>query len=189
MEEKDLNYIKVGTCFNLTGTVCLNLTQMINAGERLIVNNRSFGYLSNRIVFYLLNLHIKSRRTYFVRVSCSSVHYVQTTSRLIIVVGWRVTGGRLVQSRCISIRAGGRVRQKNDRMSVGPPRVREAGDDRARRSGLRTPASESLDIHKTSDSGDSKVSLRQRVQSSTTVSVESTPSWSLRTDVRKTDSS
>lgn len=43
--------------------------QMINAGERLIVNNRSFGYLSNRIVFYLLNLHIKSRHTYFARVS------------------------------------------------------------------------------------------------------------------------
>lgn len=42
---------------------------MINAGERLIVNNRSFGYLSNRIVFYLLNLHIKSRHTYFARVS------------------------------------------------------------------------------------------------------------------------
>jgi len=51
MEEQDLNYIK-----------------MINAGERLIVNNCSFGYLSNRIVFYLLNLHIKSRHTYFVRV-------------------------------------------------------------------------------------------------------------------------
>ena len=41
---------------------------MINAGERLIINNRSFGYLSNRIVFYLLNLHIKSRHTYFARV-------------------------------------------------------------------------------------------------------------------------
>ncbi|KAJ5936479.1 hypothetical protein N7454_005114 [Penicillium verhagenii] len=54
MEEKDLNYIK-----------------MINAGERLIVNNRSFGYLSNRIVFYLLNLHIKSRRTYFARAGVS----------------------------------------------------------------------------------------------------------------------
>jgi len=40
---------------------------MINAGERLIVNNCSFGYLSHRIVFYLLNLHIKSRHTYFVR--------------------------------------------------------------------------------------------------------------------------
>lgn len=45
-----------------------NVTKMINAGERLIVNNRSFGYLSNRIVFYLLNLHIKTRHTYFVRV-------------------------------------------------------------------------------------------------------------------------
>ncbi|KAE8360046.1 6PF2K-domain-containing protein [Aspergillus caelatus] len=54
MEEKDLNYIK-----------------MINAGERLIVNNRSFGYLSHRIVFYLLNLHIKSRHTYFARAGVS----------------------------------------------------------------------------------------------------------------------
>ncbi|PWY83048.1 6PF2K-domain-containing protein [Aspergillus heteromorphus CBS 117.55] len=54
MEETDLNYIK-----------------MINAGERLIVNNRSFGYLSHRIVFYLLNLHIKSRHTYFARAGVS----------------------------------------------------------------------------------------------------------------------
>ncbi|KAF9892184.1 hypothetical protein FE257_002590 [Aspergillus nanangensis] len=54
MEEKDLNYIK-----------------MMNAGERLIVNNRSFGYLSHRIVFYLLNLHIKDRHTYFVRAGVS----------------------------------------------------------------------------------------------------------------------
>ncbi|TQB72852.1 hypothetical protein MPDQ_006414 [Monascus purpureus] len=51
IEEKDLNYIK--------------------AGERLIINNRSFGYLSNRIVFYLLNLHIKSRHTYFARAGVS----------------------------------------------------------------------------------------------------------------------
>ena len=50
MEEPELNYIK-----------------MINAGQRLVVNNCTFGYLSNRIVFYLLNLHIKSRHTYFVR--------------------------------------------------------------------------------------------------------------------------
>lgn len=48
------------------------MNKMINAGERLIVNNCSFGYLSNRIVFYLLNLHIKSRVTYFVRVCLSS---------------------------------------------------------------------------------------------------------------------
>lgn len=50
MEETDLDWIK-----------------MINAGERLIINNKSFGYLSHRIVFYLLNLHIKSRHTYFAR--------------------------------------------------------------------------------------------------------------------------
>ena len=42
---------------------------MINAGERVMVNNRSFGYLSHRIVFYLLNLHVKSRQTYFARVN------------------------------------------------------------------------------------------------------------------------
>ena len=41
---------------------------MINAGERITVNNCTFGYLPHRIVFYLLNLHIKSRHTYFARV-------------------------------------------------------------------------------------------------------------------------
>ncbi|KAK6354129.1 hypothetical protein TWF730_008549 [Orbilia blumenaviensis] len=50
MEETELDYIK-----------------MINAGERIIVNNCRFGYLPNRIVFYLMNLHIKARRTYFAR--------------------------------------------------------------------------------------------------------------------------
>lgn len=50
MEEPELHYIK-----------------MINAGERVVVNNGAFGYLSQRIVFYLLNLHIKSRQTYFAR--------------------------------------------------------------------------------------------------------------------------
>jgi 6-phosphofructo-2-kinase / fructose-2,6-biphosphatase 4 len=50
MEENDLHWIK-----------------MINAGERVIVHNCSLGYLPQRIVFYLLNLHIKSRQTYFAR--------------------------------------------------------------------------------------------------------------------------
>lgn len=45
----------------------LHFIKMLNAGERLTVNNGAFGYLSQRIVFYLLNLHIKSRQTYFVR--------------------------------------------------------------------------------------------------------------------------
>ncbi|KAI4144435.1 MAG: hypothetical protein L6R39_004185 [Caloplaca ligustica] len=55
MEEPELNYIK-----------------MFNAGERITINNCSFGYLSHRIVFYLLNLHIKSRHTYFARAGTSS---------------------------------------------------------------------------------------------------------------------
>lgn len=50
MEETDLHWIK-----------------MVNAGERVVINNCSFGYLPQRIVFYLLNLHIKSRQTYFAR--------------------------------------------------------------------------------------------------------------------------
>ena len=50
MEEPELHWIK-----------------MLNAGQRVSVNNCSFGYLSQRIVFYLLNLHIKSRQTYFAR--------------------------------------------------------------------------------------------------------------------------
>lgn len=50
LEERELHWIK-----------------MLNAGERVSVNNCAFGYLSQRIVFYLLNLHIKSRQTYFAR--------------------------------------------------------------------------------------------------------------------------
>lgn len=50
MEEAELHYVK-----------------MINAGERVIVNQCAFNYLSQRIVFYLLNLHTKSRQTYFAR--------------------------------------------------------------------------------------------------------------------------
>ncbi|RMJ26729.1 6-phosphofructo-2-kinase [Aspergillus sp. HF37] len=52
-----------------------NSGQMMNAGERLIVNNRSFGYLSHRIVFYMLNLHVKTRRTYFARAGVSQEAY------------------------------------------------------------------------------------------------------------------
>ncbi|EDN93223.1 hypothetical protein SS1G_09089 [Sclerotinia sclerotiorum 1980 UF-70] len=56
MTETDLNYVK-----------------MINAGERIDYNNVSFGYLSHRIVFYLMNLHIKSRQTFFARAGTSSL--------------------------------------------------------------------------------------------------------------------
>ncbi|WEW61886.1 Elongator subunit elp2 [Emydomyces testavorans] len=37
----------------------------------MMINNRSFGYLHHRIVFYLLNLHIQNRRTYFARAGTS----------------------------------------------------------------------------------------------------------------------
>ncbi|KAK3378532.1 6-phosphofructo-2-kinase-domain-containing protein [Podospora didyma] len=50
MQEEELNYVK-----------------MINAGQGFFYNNVSFNYLSHRIVFYLTNLHIKSRTTFFVR--------------------------------------------------------------------------------------------------------------------------
>ncbi|KAI9892371.1 MAG: hypothetical protein M1814_001573 [Vezdaea aestivalis] len=53
-------------------SVKISSPDMINAGERLMINNCSFGYLSHRIVFYLLNLHIKSRQTYFARAGTSS---------------------------------------------------------------------------------------------------------------------
>jgi 6-phosphofructo-2-kinase / fructose-2,6-biphosphatase 4 len=55
MNETDLNYVK-----------------MINAGEQLQLNNVSFGYISHRIVYYLMNLHIKSRQTFFARAGTSS---------------------------------------------------------------------------------------------------------------------
>ena len=50
MEEHELNYVK-----------------MINAGRAFFYNNVSFNYLSHRIVFYLTNLHIKFRTTFYVR--------------------------------------------------------------------------------------------------------------------------
>lgn len=58
---------------------------MINAGESMTVNNCTFGYLSHRIVFYLLNLHIKSRHTYFARVSRISPHTTPYLTRCRLV--------------------------------------------------------------------------------------------------------
>ncbi|EIT83189.1 fructose-6-phosphate 2-kinase/fructose-2, 6-biphosphatase [Aspergillus oryzae 100-8] len=71
--EENVLRVKISSpdCLILNLEIYINLKQMINAGERLIVNNRSFGYLSHRIVFYLLNLHIKSRHTYFARAGVS----------------------------------------------------------------------------------------------------------------------
>lgn len=54
MEEKELNFVK-----------------LINAGEKIMMNNVSFGYVSMRVVFYLMNLHNKAKRTFFVRAGTS----------------------------------------------------------------------------------------------------------------------
>ena len=46
----------------------LSWIKMVNAGQRVIIHDcSSYGYLPQRIVFYVLNLHTKSRRTYFAR--------------------------------------------------------------------------------------------------------------------------
>lgn len=50
----------------------LNYVKMVNAGQSIQYNNVNFGYLSFRIVFYLMNLHIKSRQTFFARAGTSS---------------------------------------------------------------------------------------------------------------------
>ncbi|KAK7725024.1 hypothetical protein SLS63_008426 [Diaporthe eres] len=50
----------------------LNYVKMINAGQGFFYNNVSFNYLSHRIVFYLTNLHIKSRTTFFVRAGAAT---------------------------------------------------------------------------------------------------------------------
>jgi 6-phosphofructo-2-kinase/fructose-2,6-biphosphatase 4 len=52
----------------------LNYIQMINAGEQYLTKNISFGYLHNRILFYLMNLHIKRRQTYFARAAKSQAN-------------------------------------------------------------------------------------------------------------------
>ncbi|OBT48288.1 hypothetical protein VE00_01215 [Pseudogymnoascus sp. WSF 3629] len=49
----------------------LNFVKLINAGQRIETNNVNFGYLSMRVVFYLMNLHNKSKRTFFVRAGTS----------------------------------------------------------------------------------------------------------------------
>ncbi|KAK9319706.1 6-phosphofructo-2-kinase-domain-containing protein [Lipomyces orientalis] len=46
--------------------------KLYNAGERILLNNSRVGYLPNRIVFYLMNLHIKAGCVYFARAGKST---------------------------------------------------------------------------------------------------------------------
>lgn len=45
----------------------LSFIKSINFGERFVLNNSHFGYLINRIVFFLMNSRIKSGSVYFAR--------------------------------------------------------------------------------------------------------------------------
>ncbi|SCU83315.1 LADA_0C10726g1_1 [Lachancea dasiensis] len=49
----------------------LSYVKYINFGERLIVNNNHFGYLINKIVFFLMNLRDKKGCVYFARCGTS----------------------------------------------------------------------------------------------------------------------
>lgn len=55
MAEEELSYIK-----------------LINVSERFVLNRAPLGYLQNRIVFFLMNTHIKSGCVYFARAGCSA---------------------------------------------------------------------------------------------------------------------
>lgn len=55
MEEKELSFIK-----------------LVNVSERFILNRAPLGYLQNRIVFFLMNTHLKSGSVYFARAGPSS---------------------------------------------------------------------------------------------------------------------
>lgn len=54
MNETELSYIK-----------------LINVSERFVLNRAPLGYLQNRIVFFLMNTHLKSGCVYFARAGCS----------------------------------------------------------------------------------------------------------------------
>lgn len=50
----------------------LSYIKLINASERFELNRAPLGYLQNRIVFFLMNTHIKSGCVYFARAGCSN---------------------------------------------------------------------------------------------------------------------
>lgn len=58
MQEEELSYIK-----------------LINVSERFVLNRAPLGYLQNRIVFFLINTHLKAGCVYFARAGTSSVEH------------------------------------------------------------------------------------------------------------------
>ncbi|KAH3686023.1 hypothetical protein WICPIJ_003023 [Wickerhamomyces pijperi] len=51
----------------------LHYVKFINFGERLVAHNSQYGYLINRIVFFLMNSRIKTGRVYFARCGQSNL--------------------------------------------------------------------------------------------------------------------
>lgn len=51
----------------------LHYVKFINFGERLVAHNSQYGYLINRIVFFLMNSRIKTGRVYFARCGKSNL--------------------------------------------------------------------------------------------------------------------
>ena len=51
--------------------------QLLNLGQRIVVNN-VHGYLQNRIVFFLMNMHNQQRTIYF---ALSLIHISEPTRR------------------------------------------------------------------------------------------------------------
>lgn len=87
MEEKELDWIRVCPKQRLMLTL-LTAIKMINAGDKFEINNRNFGYLARRIVFYLMNLQIKQRRAYFVRVRLQHLNWLKFAN--IFRLGYRL---------------------------------------------------------------------------------------------------
>ncbi|KAG5520222.1 hypothetical protein PMAC_001300 [Pneumocystis sp. 'macacae'] len=57
----------------ITNKIPFYETIVINLCQKLIINNANIGYLPSRIIFYLMNIHVKPRTIYFASI-CDSLH-------------------------------------------------------------------------------------------------------------------
>ena len=125
---------------------------MIDAGKKVEVNKCTFGYLSHRIVFYLLNLHIKTRRTYFARVRFAI--WTLSVARSNDGIGRSIQRGRFIQSRRIPIRSRCKVRTEYDQNPHSSQRKRETSRLEPRRPGHPAQVFDRMDIHETQNHRD-----------------------------------